>query len=568
MSYIFISYSHKDNDYVHKLQEALQNEGFDVWIDDRINYGKTWPIVIQRHLDNCGAFIVVMTEHAYDSEWVQNEVTRARRKKKPFFALLLRGDTWLSFEAIQYEDVSGERLPRKKFYEDLASVIPRAAAERALREKLEREAAKKAQREKAEREAAEKAAREKAKRDAAEKAKRARAERRVAQISTIKAVLSESFNTLKVALSKAKPLLGVGGILGIIFALVWAGSWAMSIFFSPNPTATPNSTTDYIVQQTLQALTSLAQTPTVTRMIQPSAIPIQTQASTATPTRTRVVSIPSLPAGATQISVNDGMVRVYIPEGVFIMGTDKAMDECNRIRNDMFAKLDPGIIIGGLDKCDQNDYINEEPPHQVYLDAFWIDITEVTNAMYAKCVSVGACPEPVSLGTYNRSNYYEKYPKHPVVNVLWSDADDYCTWTGGRLPTEAEWEKAARSIDDRIYPWGNTLPSCSYHANCSASNFSENTVQVASYPNGASPYGVMDMAGNVSEFVADWYSENYYSQSPELNPTGPGSGQYHVLRGGAFYSIAMELRTTARRYIEPTESREYVGFRCVAVVTP
>jgi|GEM_PF-7063312 len=167
MSYIFISYSHKDKDYVHKLQAALQDEGFDVWIDDRIDFGTTWPKVIQQHLDDCAAFIVVMTEDAYESVWVQNEVTRAQRKKKPFFALLLKGEPWLSVEAIQYEDVTGNKLPSKKFYDSLAFTIARE--EKATREKAERDVAEKVARERLERETSERTAREKLEREATEK---------------------------------------------------------------------------------------------------------------------------------------------------------------------------------------------------------------------------------------------------------------------------------------------------------------------------------------------------------------------------------------------------------------
>ena len=125
MGHIFISYSHKDKDYVHKLQKALQDEGFDVWIDDRIDYGTEWPKVIQEHLDECDAFIVVISESAYESEWVQNEVTRAKRKNKPFFPLLLQGDPWLSVEATQYVNVTGGLLPPDKFYKRLEAVTPR-----------------------------------------------------------------------------------------------------------------------------------------------------------------------------------------------------------------------------------------------------------------------------------------------------------------------------------------------------------------------------------------------------------------------------------------------------------
>lgn len=125
MGHIFISYSHKDKEYVHRLQEAIQNDGFEVWIDDRIDYGTRWPKVIQEQLDSCSAFIVVVSENAFESEWVQNEVTRAKRKGKPFFPLLLSGDPWLSVETTQYVDVKDNSLPPQKFYDKLSKIIPR-----------------------------------------------------------------------------------------------------------------------------------------------------------------------------------------------------------------------------------------------------------------------------------------------------------------------------------------------------------------------------------------------------------------------------------------------------------
>jgi hypothetical protein len=134
MGHIFISYSHKDKDYVHKLQEALRNEGFDVWIDDRIDYGTEWPKVIQEHLDECDAFIVVVSENAYNSKWVQNELTRAERKKKPIFPLLLHGDTWLSVETTQYVNVKDQSLPTEKFFQRVAEVTSRGKKKLLLRE--------------------------------------------------------------------------------------------------------------------------------------------------------------------------------------------------------------------------------------------------------------------------------------------------------------------------------------------------------------------------------------------------------------------------------------------------
>jgi hypothetical protein len=130
MGHIFISYSHKDRAYVHKLQDALQNEGFEVWIDDRIDYGTRWPKVIQDQLDSCSVFIVVVSENSYESEWVQNEVARAKRKVKPIFPLLLSGEPWISVETTQYLDVRNQSLPRKKFYSDLASILRKEAKPR------------------------------------------------------------------------------------------------------------------------------------------------------------------------------------------------------------------------------------------------------------------------------------------------------------------------------------------------------------------------------------------------------------------------------------------------------
>jgi len=129
MGYIFISYSHKDKAYVHKLQDALQNEGFDVWIDDRIDYGMQWPKVIQDKLDDCAIFIVVISENSYESDWVQNEVSRAKRKGKPFFPLLLSGDAWLSVESTQYVDVREDKLPPLEFYSRLELFVKRNSLE-------------------------------------------------------------------------------------------------------------------------------------------------------------------------------------------------------------------------------------------------------------------------------------------------------------------------------------------------------------------------------------------------------------------------------------------------------
>ena len=158
----------------------------------------------------------------------------------------------------------------------------------------------------------------------------------------------------------------------------------------------------------------------------------------------------------------------------------------------------------------------------VYIDDFYIDLTEVTNIMYTICVHEGGCQPPFMNGSFSREDYYGNplYDDYPVIYVNWDQATAYCEWRGTRLPTEAEWEKAALGTERRTYPWGEEI-------DCTKANFNlcvGDTSQVGSYPDGHSPYGLQDMAGNVAEWVADWYSDYYYSISPYENPQGPDSG--------------------------------------------
>jgi formylglycine-generating enzyme required for sulfatase activity len=237
---------------------------------------------------------------------------------------------------------------------------------------------------------------------------------------------------------------------------------------------------------------------------------------------------------ATQVSPVDGMVQVYIPSGQFLMGT---------------LETEPGA---GTE---------EKPQHQVYLSVYWIDQTEVTNAMYLRCVREGVCRPPKESRSNTRPAYFDEpgFANYPVIYVSWEDADAYCRWAGRRLPSEAEWEKAARGGDGRTYPWGEDPPG---PAMANYNNQVGDTRAVGSYPAGAGPYGALDMAGNVAEWVADWYDPDYYPVSDASNPTGPELGEFRVLRGGSWFNMARAMRAAFRLSNYPDLQSNTLGFRC------
>ncbi len=270
--------------------------------------------------------------------------------------------------------------------------------------------------------------------------------------------------------------------------------------------------------------------------------------------------------GSTRISETDGMTLVYVPGGDFSMGSDSS------------------------------SYANERPVHTVFLDSYWIDQTEVTNVMFGTFITqTGYQTDAEITGSSNGydtdTNKTEltlgadwQHPlgpdsslsdlaEHPVVHVSWNDARAYCEWAGRRLPSEAEWEKAARGTDGRTFPWGNDFDGTRLNSadiNLGAfwgnNNFDDGfqlTSPVGFYPSGASPYGALEMAGNVFEWVNDWVDEAYYQSSPSSNPGGPATGEYRIVRGGSWHDPEDGQRAAYRGWAAPTDTDLALGFRCV-----
>lgn len=258
------------------------------------------------------------------------------------------------------------------------------------------------------------------------------------------------------------------------------------------------------------------------------------------------IQIPTEEAVNQRVSPVDGMPQVYIPAGTFRMG--------------------------GLDV---RRAPNEIPEHDVTLDAFWMDQLEVTNAMYALCVQAAGCTPPQDFKSQRRPEYFNnpEFNDYPVIYVTWGQAKTYCEWTGRRLPTEAEWERAGRGDDLRTFPWGENK------ADGLLANFNMlvgDTSRVGTYPAGASPYGVLDMAGNVAEWVNDFYSPNY-ANAEMLNPAGPlnSATSNHVVRGGSLGDAEINIRVSKRSSVLGSnlsarpDSSAYlgdfsprIGFRC------
>jgi formylglycine-generating enzyme required for sulfatase activity len=306
-------------------------------------------------------------------------------------------------------------------------------------------------------------------------------------------------------------------IIGFVIGLVYAGT-------RPEVLESQAAATSTIESQVIAALTAIT---TVTPSPAPSATPV--------------------PTPEPVVDETTGARMIYVPGGIFRLG-------------------------------DNDGESDESPSHIVKLDPFFIDETEATNGQYDYCVDEGVCDPPSRPGaTFHRAYYGDPaFDDYPVIFVNWFNARDYCAWRGARLPSEAEWERAAgfdpvQAIKYR-YPWGEAFDGTVANfcdTNCPQSDKNiefddghNDTAPVATFPDGASPFGLYDMAGNVMEWVSDWYDPRYYEESTDTNPLGPLEGEFKSLRGGSWLSSENEVRTSGRSSYLPSVSRANLGFRC------
>lgn len=337
-----------------------------------------------------------------------------------------------------------------------------------------------------------------------------------------------------------------------------SGAGAQSVIEPTADLSAEQPTTDLTAQAT--TVDSVQVVPTTQPTLEPTQPPAPTEAP--------VSQVP-------EILLSIRSLTVTIPGGTFTMGTSpsevvQAVEEC--------TTRDAGACLAAYGE-------DSYPAHPVTLNPYVMETTEVTFNQYVTFLNArGAnthlngcsgfpCIEtrnenPDAVITFDSANYsiVETLAEHPVYGVTWYGAREYCESVGRRLPTEAEWEYAARGDDGRIYPWGNTWDNAFAKTNRPA-DAPPGTFPVGSYPSGGSQFGVLDLAGNVAEWVSDWYGEQYYaqqaSQGNAQNPTGPVTGLQKVLRGGSWNSVPFFARTPHRQSWDPADSQRWIGFRCV-----
>ncbi len=331
----------------------------------------------------------------------------------------------------------------------------------------------------------------------------------------------------RVAVPAKKTGAPVGVFIGAGALVVAAIVVGVLMFPRSGPPAQPTRTLAAIVEPSaMPEPTQAPATPTQVPPSQTSVPPTHTSAPTHTPLPPTDTPAPANTPTETPIPIPEGMV--LIPAGTFQMGSERGQAD-------------------------------ERPVHPVTLKAFFMDKFEVTNARYKQCADAGQCSPPATKQSFTRTTYFgdPEFDNYPVIQVAWDQAAAFCAWESKRLPTEAEWEYAASGGDGRRYPWGDAFDPNRLPAQ------EGDTTEAGKYPDGASPFGVFDLAGNVLEWVNDRYGAAYYAVSPAEDPAGPDAGPQRVMRGGSFGNTDGRFYTTTRRYHQPPGVHDAdFGFRC------
>jgi formylglycine-generating enzyme required for sulfatase activity len=531
---LFLSYSRKDSVAMRQVQEALRAAGLAVWTDEGLEPGtQSWQDALAEAVDQAQALVVLLSPYAAQSTWVKNEVGFAQTRNKRVFPVLVAGDAASSVPIglINAQWIDGrEDLPRAVAQE----LLPVLRRQLHLAEPAESGSSVQGGPK-----VPSVAESDGTRAAAGPPGTRPRAGKRYPVFAAV---------ALVAALVGALGLYGVQRVLAPASAPgptpVAAESPTQAREETPTPASTPTPVSE--IAPAPRGMSGPAPTrdtpaaaPTAESTTAPTAAPGPSPTNTiiegttkaatdAAPETASETASDTPAAGATRTNPKDGAIYVYVPDGPFTMGS-----------------------------ADDDPLAQEtERPHQhdLYLDAFWIMRTEVTNAQYLRCVRAGACSAP------DNDRWEDPaYAQHPVTVVTWQQANEYARWAGGRLPTEAEWEKACRGPDGLAYPWGNDAPT-DERANFGAAD--GDTARVGKYPEGASPYGVLDMAGNVWEWTSSKPMDYPYDPADGREDLG-GDGA-RVLRGGAWGYDADWVRCALREPLDPTLTYDDDGFRVVA----